>query len=252
MSGERRASGFLTLARRYGAHLRLNEAAPLLTLAAVGLFGWLFVMIAGEVIDGDTMSFDKAILLALRTPGNLADPIGPTWLEESARDFTGLGGARDPRFRHARHDRVSGDDRPARRRVAGRGGDRRLAWWRARAPQGRLRAPPSRPRAARGAGLHRELPLRARDALGGDLPDARRAARPPAQLATGKTVLPRSSAGAHRGDRLFARLSRRALALRRAGRLVLRPPPGRPRAGTRHCCCSAADRSSARPRRSRA
>ncbi len=92
MIGDRSASGYLMLARRYGAHLRLNEAAPLLALSAVGLFGWLFVMIAGEVIDGDTMSFDKAILLALRTPGNLADPIGPTWLEESARDFTGLGG----------------------------------------------------------------------------------------------------------------------------------------------------------------
>ena len=29
--------------------------------------------------------------MALRTPGNLADPIGPKWLEEMMRDFTALG-----------------------------------------------------------------------------------------------------------------------------------------------------------------
>lgn len=72
--------------------LRLNEALPLATVAAVGLLGWAFVALAGQVLDGDPLRFDRAILLALREPGNLADPIGPTWLEESARDFTGLGG----------------------------------------------------------------------------------------------------------------------------------------------------------------
>ena len=29
--------------------------------------------------------------MALRTPGNLADPIGPKWVEEMMRDFTALG-----------------------------------------------------------------------------------------------------------------------------------------------------------------
>ena len=86
------AGGYGALARRYGTQLRLNEAAPLVTLAAVGLFGWLFVLIASEVTGGDTVTFDRAILLALRNPNDLADPIGPSWIEESARDFTGLGG----------------------------------------------------------------------------------------------------------------------------------------------------------------
>jgi undecaprenyl-diphosphatase len=87
-----RDARYLRLARDVSLRLRLNEAAPLLTLALVGLFGWGFVALAGEVVDGDTLAFDRRILLSLREPGNLADPIGPSWIEETARDFTGLGG----------------------------------------------------------------------------------------------------------------------------------------------------------------
>jgi undecaprenyl-diphosphatase len=83
---------FAHFARGVSTRLRLNEAAPLLTLAVVGLFGWGFIGLAGEVREGETLTFDRSILLALRNPGNLADPIGPSWLEETARDFTGLGG----------------------------------------------------------------------------------------------------------------------------------------------------------------
>lgn len=81
---------------RYGrdlsVRLRLNETAPLLTVSAIGLFGWGFLKLAGEVLEGDTFRFDRVILLALRNPANLADPIGPSWVEEVARDLTGLGG----------------------------------------------------------------------------------------------------------------------------------------------------------------
>ena len=79
-------------ATRFWLRLRLNEVGPLLSLAAFSLGAWAFVTIAGEVIEGDTASFDRAILLGLRNPSNLADPIGPSWLEETARDITGLGG----------------------------------------------------------------------------------------------------------------------------------------------------------------
>ena len=72
--------------------LRLNEAAPLITLAVVSLFAFAFVEIADEVIEGETTSIDRDILLALRDPANLSDPIGPRWFEEAARDVTGLGG----------------------------------------------------------------------------------------------------------------------------------------------------------------
>jgi len=50
-----------------------------------------FGMIADEVSEGETLGLDKAVLMALRTPGNPADPIGPAWLEEAARDVTALG-----------------------------------------------------------------------------------------------------------------------------------------------------------------
>lgn len=80
------------VAREGWIWLRLNETVPLVSLAAFGLFGWLFVKLAGEVIEGDTQGFDRDILLALRNPADRGDPIGPTWLEEVARDITALGG----------------------------------------------------------------------------------------------------------------------------------------------------------------
>jgi undecaprenyl-diphosphatase len=72
--------------------LRLNEAAPLLTLAALSLFAWAFVAIADEVMEGETTSLDRAILLALRHPDDPSEPLGPRWFEEAMRDLTGLGG----------------------------------------------------------------------------------------------------------------------------------------------------------------
>ncbi|HEY0571265.1 MAG TPA: phosphatase PAP2 family protein [Enterovirga sp.] len=83
---------FAHIAKGVSARLGLTEAAPLLTLAVVGLFGWGFVSLADEVSEGSTVRFDRGILLWLRNPNNLADPIGPSWFEETARDFTGLGG----------------------------------------------------------------------------------------------------------------------------------------------------------------
>ncbi|HEY8566087.1 MAG TPA: phosphatase PAP2 family protein [Beijerinckiaceae bacterium] len=79
-------------AARLAVRLRLNEVAPLLSLAGGSFFVWLFVAIAGEVREGDTKSFDTAILLGLRNPADPADPIGPRWFEEAARDVTALGG----------------------------------------------------------------------------------------------------------------------------------------------------------------
>jgi undecaprenyl-diphosphatase len=49
-----------------------------------------FIKLASEVIEGETLAFDKAILLALRS-NDTADPIGPLWLEAMMRDLTALG-----------------------------------------------------------------------------------------------------------------------------------------------------------------
>jgi undecaprenyl-diphosphatase len=79
-------------ARDLGLRFRLNEAGPLISLAALSLFAWIFVEIAGEVIEGDVTRFDRTLLLALRSAGDPSDPLGPRWFEEAARDVTGLGG----------------------------------------------------------------------------------------------------------------------------------------------------------------
>lgn len=59
--------------------------------AAVVLMLAGFGVLADEVVEGSTLAFDRAVLLTLRVPGNPADPIGPSWLEEGARDITALG-----------------------------------------------------------------------------------------------------------------------------------------------------------------
>jgi len=51
-----------------------------------------FGHIAEEVIEGDAAKFDQTVMLALRNPSDSSDPLGPAWLEEAARDITGLGG----------------------------------------------------------------------------------------------------------------------------------------------------------------
>jgi len=61
-----------------------------LLLAVLALLA--FWHLAGEVAEGETRAFDRSVLLALRTPGDLAQPIGPHWLSEVARDITALGG----------------------------------------------------------------------------------------------------------------------------------------------------------------
>jgi undecaprenyl-diphosphatase len=49
-------------------------------------------MLAGEVLEGDTLEFDKRLLQALRKADNPSQPIGPAWLELAAFDLTALGG----------------------------------------------------------------------------------------------------------------------------------------------------------------
>jgi undecaprenyl-diphosphatase len=60
--------------------------------AAVAAAVLAFLGLAGEMLEGETLGFDRAVMLALRSPGDASEPIGPLWLEEVARDITGLGG----------------------------------------------------------------------------------------------------------------------------------------------------------------
>lgn len=53
---------------------------------------WLILNLAGEVLEGDTLDFDKRMLSALRKADNPSQPVGPPWLELAAFDLTALGG----------------------------------------------------------------------------------------------------------------------------------------------------------------
>lgn len=67
------------------------ELRGLALLLAVSAAVWTFAEIADEVVEGETHVFDERLLLALRTPGDVTDPLGPLWFEEMVRDFTALG-----------------------------------------------------------------------------------------------------------------------------------------------------------------
>lgn len=70
---------------------RFETRALLLWLGAAGAI-WTFLELAGEMAEGETNALDSKILLALRRPGDLADPIGSRSVEEAMRDVTALGG----------------------------------------------------------------------------------------------------------------------------------------------------------------
>lgn len=70
---------------------RLEARVLLVVLAGAGAI-WGFFNLASEVMEGDTLALDRRLLLMLRDPTHLGDPIGPRWLEEAMRDLTALGG----------------------------------------------------------------------------------------------------------------------------------------------------------------
>jgi undecaprenyl-diphosphatase len=75
--------GFDRLERRELIWLAVGTGACALLL--------LFIFLAGEVADGDTLAFDTRILRALRNPANPSKPIGPDWVESLLFDLTALG-----------------------------------------------------------------------------------------------------------------------------------------------------------------
>jgi undecaprenyl-diphosphatase len=68
-----------------------------LTLLVTGIAFLLLILtvtkLASEVLEGETLRFDRAILLGLREPTDLARPKGPRWMLSAALDITALGSA---------------------------------------------------------------------------------------------------------------------------------------------------------------
>ena len=70
---------------------RRREIWLLAALVVLGATVWAFVELADEVLEGDTLRYDEAILYAMREAGDPQDPLGPPWFEELMRDVTALG-----------------------------------------------------------------------------------------------------------------------------------------------------------------
>lgn len=74
---------------------RWRDQFEIWTLIAIACLAggiWGFIEVADEVVEGESHAIDSSVLLALRNPNDLSDPIGPLWVEELGRDFTALGG----------------------------------------------------------------------------------------------------------------------------------------------------------------
>jgi undecaprenyl-diphosphatase len=48
--------------------------------------------LASEVVEGDTLAFDRWLIAGLRDPANPGEPLGPFWLKKTMIDLTSLGG----------------------------------------------------------------------------------------------------------------------------------------------------------------
>ena len=75
--------------RKWIAWVR-TEPAVLAGIALVALL-LLLAKIVEDVVRNESGAFDRTILLALRTRGNLAVPVGPPWLHTAMLSITDLG-----------------------------------------------------------------------------------------------------------------------------------------------------------------
>jgi len=64
----------------------------LLWAAGIAALAVAMVLLTGVIIGRRPFAFDRAILLALRVPGDTGTPIGPDWLRRAMVDLTALGG----------------------------------------------------------------------------------------------------------------------------------------------------------------
>ena len=82
------------MTRRLPRWRRLERVEITWLLVGLGacLLLFLFVLLAGEVTEGDTAALDTKILLALRSAADPSRTIGPPWVEFAMLDLTALGG----------------------------------------------------------------------------------------------------------------------------------------------------------------
>ena len=72
--------------------LGIHELGILVTLFFIAGGIWGFAELADEMMEGKTRALDEKMIVLMRNPDDLSDPIGPRWMEEMGRDITALGG----------------------------------------------------------------------------------------------------------------------------------------------------------------
>ena len=72
--------------------LERRELTLLMIGVGVCLLLWGFLALASEVMEGDTTTLDRRILVAMRKSDDPSRPIGPDWVENSLLDLTSIGG----------------------------------------------------------------------------------------------------------------------------------------------------------------
>jgi undecaprenyl-diphosphatase len=68
-----------------------TETWLLVSVLVTAGFLLAFVLLADEVMEGDSLAFDRTIILAFRHATDPSAPVGPPWVQETARDITALG-----------------------------------------------------------------------------------------------------------------------------------------------------------------
>jgi undecaprenyl-diphosphatase len=66
--------------------------APIAAVCLCAGAAFAFIELVDDVLEGEMHAIDRTILLAFRTPGDAATPIGPAWVRVFFRDITALGG----------------------------------------------------------------------------------------------------------------------------------------------------------------
>lgn len=72
-------------------HLLTADRAVLVGFLLLAGLAFVFLELASEVLEGETMGLDRLILQGLRTSADAAVPIGPGWLRVMMVDITALG-----------------------------------------------------------------------------------------------------------------------------------------------------------------
>jgi undecaprenyl-diphosphatase len=81
-----------SLPRPFRRKLQREEITWLLVGLGACVLLFIFVLLAGEVMEGETQALDVRTLRVLRTAADPSVPIGPVWLEFAFLDLTALGG----------------------------------------------------------------------------------------------------------------------------------------------------------------